>query len=221
MLQSLNRSQKFWNKERDEKELNRVHKFKSSCILLMNSHLTLSLKPIYSTPFPLITYICGRLYMELFLGKFSPTKILLMRCCQNKTSFSWSYRDSSKRSLENNVKSRREKRKIHTLGIGGHVQMANGDPEEQRKSSLSDCTWLESEYGSFNLEALEFQMHFREPGSSLYFIFTQLIFFSFSHIYIFSFSFLFFLPFLFFLNFFNLLPFWTLKLHCTYLLPHA
>jgi hypothetical protein len=64
--QSFNRSQKFWNKERDEKELNQVHKFESSCILLMNSHLTLSLEPIYSTPFPLITYICGRLYMELF-----------------------------------------------------------------------------------------------------------------------------------------------------------
>jgi hypothetical protein len=26
----------------------------------------LSLKAIYSTPFPLITYICGGLYMELF-----------------------------------------------------------------------------------------------------------------------------------------------------------
>jgi hypothetical protein len=64
--QSSSRSQKFWNKERDEKELNQVHKFKSSCILLMNSHLTLSLKPIYSTSFPLITYICGRLYMELW-----------------------------------------------------------------------------------------------------------------------------------------------------------
>jgi hypothetical protein len=65
----------FENKERDEKELNQVHKFKSFCILLINSHLILYLKPIYSTPFPLITYICGRLYMEIF-GKFSPTKIL-------------------------------------------------------------------------------------------------------------------------------------------------
>jgi hypothetical protein len=56
--QSLNKSQKFWNKECDEKEeLNQVHKFKSSCIFLMNSHLILSLKPIYSTPFPLTTYI--------------------------------------------------------------------------------------------------------------------------------------------------------------------
>jgi hypothetical protein len=27
--------------------------------------------------------------------------------------------------------------------IGGHVQMAKSDPEAQRKSSLSDCTWLE------------------------------------------------------------------------------
>jgi hypothetical protein len=118
-----------------------------------------------------------------------------MRCCQNKTSFSWSYRDSSKRSLENNVKSRRGKRKIHTLEIGGHVQMAKCDPAAQRKSSLSYCTWLENEYGSFNLEALEFLMHFRETGSSLYFYTYSYIFF-FSHIYIFflflSFSFSFF-----------------------------
>jgi hypothetical protein len=34
-------------------------------------------------------------------------------------------------------------KKIHTLEIGGHVQMAKNDPEAQRKSSLSDCTWLE------------------------------------------------------------------------------
>jgi hypothetical protein len=50
--------------------------------------------------------------------------------------------------------------------------MAKSDPEAQRTSSFSDCTWLENEYGSFNLEALEFLMHFREPGSSLSFIFT-------------------------------------------------
>jgi hypothetical protein len=52
-------------------------------------------------------------------------------------------RDSSKRSLENNVISRRVKRKIHTLEIGGHVQMTKSGPEAQRKSSLSDCTWFE------------------------------------------------------------------------------
>jgi hypothetical protein len=34
-------------------------------------------------------------------------------------------------------------RKIHTLEMGGHVQMAKSDPEAQRKSSSSDCTWLE------------------------------------------------------------------------------
>jgi hypothetical protein len=32
--------------------------------------------------------------------------------------------------------------------------MAKSDPEAQRKSSLSDCTWLENENGSFKLEAL-------------------------------------------------------------------
>jgi hypothetical protein len=115
-----------------------------------------------------------------------------MRCCQNKTSFSWSYRDSLKRPLENNVKSRRGKRKIHTLAIGGHVQMAKNDPEPQRKSSLSDCTCLENEYGSFNLEALKFLMRFREPGSSLYF-FTHTHIFSFLiYIFFLSFSFSFF-----------------------------
>jgi hypothetical protein len=127
-----------------------------------------------------------------------------MRCCQNKTSFSWSYRDSSKRSLENNVISRTGKRKIHTLEIGGHVQMAKSDPEAQRKSSLSDCTWLENEFGSFNLEALKFLMHFREPASPLYFIFISYIlifflFFSFSHTHIFVLSLFFSIFFFFFL----------------------
>jgi hypothetical protein len=119
-----------------------------------------------------------------------------MRCCQNKTSFSWSYRDSSKRSLENNVISRWGKRKIDTLEIGGHVQMAKSDPEAQRKSSLSNCTWLENEYGSFNLEALKFLMHFRELGSSLYFYTYSYFFLFLIHIFLFlflSFSFSFFL----------------------------
>jgi hypothetical protein len=40
--------------------------------------------------------------------------------------------------------------------MGGHVQMVKNDPEAQMKYSLSDCTWLENEYGSFNLEALNF-----------------------------------------------------------------
>jgi hypothetical protein len=74
-----------------------------------------------------------------------------MRCCQNKTSFSWSYRDSSKRSIENDVISRWGKRKIHILEIGGHVQMAKSDPEAQRKSSLSDCEVCEiSDMGIHN-----------------------------------------------------------------------
>jgi hypothetical protein len=68
--------------------------------------------------------------------------------------------------------------------------MTKSDPEAQRKSSLLDCTWLENEFGSFNLEALKFQMHFREQGSSLYFIFTYSHFFFFSYIYFFSFFFL-------------------------------
>jgi hypothetical protein len=70
-------------------------------------------------------------------------------------------------------------REIHTLEIGGHVQRAKSDPEAQRKSSLSDCTWLEYEYGSFNLEILKFLMHFREPGRLLYFYSYSHFFFSF------------------------------------------
>jgi hypothetical protein len=145
-----------------------------------------------------------------------------MRCFQNKTSFSWSYRDSSKRLFENNVKSRRGKRKIHTLEIGGHVQMAKSDPGAQRKSSLSDCTWLENEYGSFNLESLKSLMHFREPGSSLYFIFISYILIFFLFFLIDIFFYFFFSHFFLFLShqFFICSP-WTLKLHCTYLLPHA
>jgi hypothetical protein len=153
-----------------------------------------------------------------------------MRCCQNKTIFAWSYRDSSKRSLENNVISRRGKRKIHTLEIGGYVQMAKSDPKAQRKSSLSDCTWLENEYGSFNLEALKFLMHFREPGSSFYFIFTHTHTHTHTHIFLIHFffpslSFFLFLSFS-FLSFFFLIIFFICsllnsKLHCTYLLLHA
>jgi hypothetical protein len=92
-------------------------------------------------------------------------------------------------SLENDVISRRGKRKIHTLEIGGHVQMAMSDPVAQRKSSLSDCTWLENEHGSFNLEALKFLMHLENRGVHFIFIFTHThIFFFFSHIYFFFLS---------------------------------
>jgi hypothetical protein len=69
------------------------------------------------------------------------------------------------------------------------VQMAKNDPEAPRKSSLSDCTWLENEHGSSNLETLKFLMHFRESGNSLYFIFTHThIFSSLSFFFFFSYS---------------------------------
>jgi hypothetical protein len=77
---------------------------------------------------------------------------------------------------------------------------------------------LENEYGSFNLEALKFLMHFGEPGSSLYFYFyTYSYFFSFlfsSYIYFFFFiSFSLFLFLIFFLShqFFLFAPLWTLN----------
>jgi hypothetical protein len=105
-----------------------------------------------------------------------------------------------KKVIGKNVLSRRGKRKIHTLEMGGHVQMAKSDPEAQRKSSLSDCTWLKNEYGSFNLEALKFLMHFREPRSSLYFYFYTYSYFFLFLIFLFI---SFFLSFLFFLNCFS------------------
>jgi hypothetical protein len=89
---------------------------------------------------------------------------------------------------------------------GGETRQAShGLTEAQRKPSLSDCTWLESEYGSFNLEALKFLMHFREPGSSPYFYFyTYSYFFFFSYI---SFFLSFFLSFSHFFLFFFLIKF--------------
>jgi hypothetical protein len=93
-------------------------------------------------------------------------------------------------------------RKIHTLEIGGHVQMAKSDPEAQRKSSLSDCTWLENEFGSFNLETLKFLMHFGESGSH-FILFLHILTFFLIHIF---FLFLFF-SYLYFCSFFIFLIF--------------
>jgi hypothetical protein len=105
-----------------------------------------------------------------------------------------------------------EREKIHTLEIGGHVQMEKSDPEAQKEVLVIGLHMVgKNEYGSFNLEALKFLMHFREPGSSLYSIFTHthIIFFFFSYIFFFLsfFLFLIFSSFSFSSNFFYLLPF--------------
>jgi hypothetical protein len=78
------------------------------------------------------------------------------------------------------------------------VQMAKSDPRHKESPRYRIAHGWTNEYGSFNLEALKFLMHFRELGSSLYFIFILyiLIYFFFSHFFfilIFSFSFSFFL----------------------------
>jgi hypothetical protein len=151
-----------------------------------------------------------------------------MRCCQNKTSFSWSYRDSSKRSLENDVISRRGKRKIHTLGWVDMCKWPRVIPRHKGSPRYRIAHGWKDEFGSFKSWVLKFLMHFREPGSSFYFIFYH----TYSYIYFFFSSLFLILIFLFFLycshfflfffliNFFICSP-WTLKLHCTYLLPHA
>jgi hypothetical protein len=90
-----------------------------------------------------------------------------MRCCQNKTSFSWSYRDSSKRSLENNVMSRRGEKNRHTWE---RWTCANGKEWSRgtKEVLIIGLHMVGNEHGSFNLEALKFLMHFREPGSLSY-----------------------------------------------------
>jgi hypothetical protein len=210
--QNSNGSQKFWNKERDEKELNQVHKFKPSCILLMNSHLILSLKPIYSTPFPLITYMCGRLLYGAFWESLvlpyykwdvvktrqayhgltetrqkGHWKIMLYQEGEEKNTHAW-----DRWTCANGKEWSRGKKEILVIGL--HM--------------VGKWVWI------FYLETLKFLMHFREPRSSLYFIFVyytySYFFFSFfSYIYFSSFLFFFlFLIFSFsFSSFFYLLPF--------------
>jgi hypothetical protein len=76
------------------------------------------------------------------------------------------------------------------------VQVAKSDPEAQRKSSLSDCTWLEKMSLDLNSsKLLKFLMHFREPVISLYFIFihTHIFFLIYIFLYTHFFSFSFFL----------------------------
>jgi hypothetical protein len=158
--------------------------------LLINSHLILSLKPIYSTPFPLITYMCGRLYMELWESLVLPRY------------YKWDV-----------VKTRQASHGLTETRQKGHWKMMLYQGGEREKYThlrwVDMCKWQrviprhigspryriahgwKIEYGSFNLEALNFLMHFREPGSSLYFYFCT-----------YSYFFLFFSYISFFLSFF-------------------
>jgi hypothetical protein len=87
----------------------------------------------------------------------------------------------------------------------------------------------ENEFGSFNFETLKLLIHFREPGSSHYFIYTTHthIYIYISHTYIFfiffilSFIFHFLYTQFFLLSFLFLFAPLELKLHRTYHLPHA
>jgi hypothetical protein len=64
--------------------------------------------------------------------------------------------------------------------------MAKSDPEAQGSRYRIAHGW-KNEIGSFNLETLKFLMEFREPRSSLYFIYTHTHIFFFSYTYIFFF----------------------------------
>jgi hypothetical protein len=180
----------------------------------MNSHLILSLKPIYSTPFPLITFIYVVGFIWSFLGKVYSYQAFINERLSKQDGLLMVLPRLVKKVIGKIMLYQGGGEKIHTLEIVGHVQMAKNDPKAQRKSSLSEYTWLENEFGSFNLETLKFLMHFREPRSSLYFTFTHTQIFSFSHSYIFYYFFFFpsLLSFIFslFLSrkfFFYLLPF--------------
>jgi hypothetical protein len=140
-----------------------------------------------------------------------------MRCCQNKISFSWSYQDSSKRSLENNVISRRGREK-YTLWDRWTCE--NG--KEWSRGTKEVLVIGLHMVGKMSLDLnfsklLKFLMHFREPGSSLYFFYTYSYFF-FSHTYFFLYLFFSLYSFFSFSSFFYLLPL-NSKLHCTYLPP--
>jgi hypothetical protein len=117
-----------------------------------------------------------------------------MRCCQNKKNFSWSYQDSSKRSLENNVISRKGREKYTHLRYVDMCKWQRVIPRHKGSPCHRIAHGWKNEYGSFNLETLKFLMHFREPGSSVYFIFTYTHIFS--HIYFFLFLYTHFLLFL-------------------------
>jgi hypothetical protein len=65
-----------------------------------------------------------------------------MRCCQTRQA-SHGLTETRQKCHWKIMLYQGGERKIDTLEIGGHVQMAKSDPEAQRKSSLSDCTWLE------------------------------------------------------------------------------
>jgi hypothetical protein len=161
-------------------------------------------KPIHSTLFHYI--YSGRLYVELY------GKSLVLQWY-----YKWGVvktRQASHGLTETHQKGHWKimlyqgggREKYTHFEIGGHVQMAKSDPEAQRKSSLSDCTWLERWAWILNLETLRFLMHFREPGSSLYFIFiNSYIYISFL-IHIFSLSFFHFYRLIFFFHHFLFAP---------------
>jgi hypothetical protein len=122
-----------------------------------------------------------------------------MRCCQNKTSFSWSYRDSSKRSLENDVISRRGREKYTHLRWVDMCKWQRVIPRHKGSPCYQIAHGWKNEFGSLNLETLKFLMHVRELGTSLYFIFISYIFiYLFSHFFfIITFFFFFLIIFLF------------------------
>jgi hypothetical protein len=114
--------------------------FLASCsCTLISSCLS---KPIHSTPLSPLNIYSGRLYMELY-----EKSLVLPRY------YKWDFVETRQAShgLTETLQIGHWKimlyqgggRKIHTLWDRWTCANAKSDPEAQRKSSLSDCTWLE------------------------------------------------------------------------------
>jgi hypothetical protein len=124
-----------------------------------------------------------------------------------------------KRSLENNVISKRGREKYTHFEIGGHVQIKKEWSRGTKEVLVIGLHMVgKMSLDLLNHETLKFLTHFRENGSSLYFIFISyiLIFFLFSF-FLYNLTFFFFI--FSFFSFFICSP-WTLKLHCTYMRLH-
>ena len=132
----------------------------------MNSHLILSLKPTWYTPF-LSQYISGRLYLELW-EKFNYQDIIAGILSKQDKLHMELPRLIKKVIVKIMFQGGGREKYIH-FEIGEHVQMAKNDPEAQIKSSLSDCTCLEKWAWILILKLLEIPNASRESGSLLYY----------------------------------------------------
>jgi hypothetical protein len=132
----------------------------------MNSQLA-CLSSLYILLLSLSSHICGRFYMELWeslvLPRFYKWDVVKTRQASHGLTET---RQKGHWKIVLNQGGEREKyahfRWVDMCKLQSVIPRYKGSP------CYRIATWLENENGSFNLEALNFLMHFREPGSSLY-----------------------------------------------------